>query len=62
MNKKEYSRLCDVVASLNIALAAMDDKINSGFRDPKKTAKEEILKAYLLVDRMLIKKSNYDHQ
>lgn len=62
MNNKEYKILCDVLANLNIALCAMDDKQNSDMKDPKKIARFKVLKAYLLLDRMLIKKMNYDKQ
>jgi len=62
MNAKDYSKLCDVVASLNIALCAMNDEHNKDMVNPKEIAKAQVQKAYLLVDKMLIKKSNYDNQ
>lgn len=62
MNNKEYKRLSEAVADLNIALCAMDDKQNQEIKNPKKIAKDKVLNAYLLIDRMLIKKSNYDNQ
>ena len=62
MNAKEYSRLSEAIASLSIALCAMDEKNNDGFVYPKETAKAQVLKAYLLIDKMLIKKANYDKQ
>ena len=62
MNTKEYKRLSDAVAALNIALCAMDEKQNTEMKNPQDLAKKEVLKAYLLIDRMLIKKSNYDNQ
>ena len=62
MNNKEYKRLSEAIADLNIALCAMDDKQNKEIEDPKKIAKDKVLNAYLLIDRMLIKKSNYDNQ
>jgi len=58
VNKAEYSKLCDVYASLNVALAAMNDKVNGGFTDAKRTAWELVLKAYVTVDKMLIKSKN----
>lgn len=58
MKKKEYSDLCVAIACLNMALCAMDEKFNVDFTDPKKTAREETLKAYRLIDRMLINKGN----
>jgi hypothetical protein len=62
MNNKEYKILSNAVADLNIALCAMDDKQNKEMKDPKKIAMYKVLNAYLLIDRMLIKKSNYDNQ
>ena len=62
MNDNEYKRLCEVVADLNIAMCALDNKHNKEMKDPQKIAREKILRAYLLVDRMIIKKNNYDNQ
>jgi len=62
MDSQEYSKLCEVYASLNVALAAMNDKVNGGFTDAKRTAWDLVLKAYTTVDKMLIKSKNYDYQ
>jgi len=62
MNKQEYVKLCEIVADLNVALCAMDDKQNEGFTNPKKSAKDKVLKAYLMLEKMIIKIDNYDNQ
>jgi hypothetical protein len=40
----------------------MDDKQNEGFTNPKKSAKDKVLKAYLMLEKMIIKIDNYDNQ
>jgi hypothetical protein len=62
MNKQEYKKLCEVMANLNVALCALTDEQNQGFTNPLKSAKDGTMRAYLLLDRMLIKYSNYDNQ
>ena len=62
MNAKDYKTLCIVVADLNIALAALDDRQNKDIKNPKKIAYDRVQKAYLIIDKMLIKKANYDKQ
>ena len=62
MTKTEYSKLCIASAALNIASAAINPKHNEGFTNPQQTAKDEILKAYLIIDRLLINHSSYKYQ
>lgn len=53
MTKTEYSKLCIAIASLNVASAAINPEHNEGFTNPQQTAKEEILKAYVIIDRVM---------
>lgn len=54
MNRKEYLVLCDACAALNIALCAMNPKHNIGFVNASKTAHEETLNAFRLIDKITI--------
>ena len=57
MTQKEYKKLCDVSACLNVSLAVMNGKY-SGFTNPEQTQQNEVLKAYVIVGKMLTEKQN----
>ena len=69
MTKKEYSSLCDAIASLNVALGSLDllmrDKLIKEKKTSRKyfpiggleTVKKSATEAYIIIDKILIKSS-----